>query len=51
MLIVFRSWIPVKKLLVLKDDDLVLKIVVGDLRTEYWEQGIIRRKREVETAG
>jgi len=50
-LIVFRLWIPAKRFLVLKDADLVLKIAVGDLRTEYWGQGIIRHKREVETAG
>jgi len=51
MLIVFRSRIPEKKFLVLKDADLVLKTVVGVLRTEYWGQGIIRRMMEVETAG
>jgi hypothetical protein len=43
-LYVFRSQIPAKKFLVLKDANLLLKSAVGILRTECCGKGVVRCK-------
>jgi len=49
-LIVFRSWIPANKFLVLKDADIYYKCS-WSLKSRVLGAGVIRRKREDKTAG